>query len=123
MMAWKYTLPTFLVPLMFTLHPDGVGLLLKGPWVNILWTTLTAMVGLAALASGLTGWLIRKTTRLEQALLITAGLILVYPGWLQDLLGFGLFALAAWLQYFWRPSQVPDSILAAEQSAEEFEGS
>ncbi len=32
MMAWKYTLPTFLVPFMFTLHPDGVGLLLKGPW-------------------------------------------------------------------------------------------
>jgi len=30
MMAWKYTLPAFLVPFMFTLHPDGIGLLLKG---------------------------------------------------------------------------------------------
>ena len=42
MMAWKYTLPTFLVPFMFTLHPDGLGLLLKGSWGNIAWTTVTA---------------------------------------------------------------------------------
>ena len=35
MMAWKYTLPAFLVPFTFTLHPDGVGLLLKGAWGNI----------------------------------------------------------------------------------------
>lgn len=92
MMAWKYTLPAFLVPFMFTLHPDGVGLLLKGPWMNIVWTTFTAMIGLVALAAGLTGWLIRKTTLIEQALLIIAGLVLVYPGWLEDLIGFGLFA-------------------------------
>lgn len=98
MMAWKYTLPAFLVPFMFALTPNGVGLLLKGPWTNVLWTTLTAMVGLAALAAGLTGWLVRKTTRLEQALLVGAGLVLVYPGWLEDLIGFGLFAAAALLQ-------------------------
>jgi TRAP transporter 4TM/12TM fusion protein len=98
MMAWKYTLPTFLVPFMFTLSPDGVGLLLKGPWTNIVWATVTAMVGLTALAAGLSGWLLRRTARLEQALLVVAGLVLVYPGWLQDLIGLGLFALAAALQ-------------------------
>ncbi|MBI2359315.1 MAG: TRAP transporter fused permease subunit, partial [Deltaproteobacteria bacterium] len=94
MMAWKYTLPAFLVPFMFTLSPDGIGLLLKGPWVNILWTTVTAMVGLAALAAGLTRWVVKKTTPLEQALLIISGLTLVYPGWLQDAIGLSLFALA-----------------------------
>jgi TRAP transporter 4TM/12TM fusion protein len=98
MMAWKYTLPTFLVPFMFTLSPDGVGLLLKGPWTNIVWTTLTAMVGLAALAAGLTGWLLRRTSHVERGLLIGAGLVLVYPGWLQDLVGIVLFGLAATLQ-------------------------
>ena len=30
MLSWKYTLPAFLVPFMFTSHPSGVGLLLKG---------------------------------------------------------------------------------------------
>jgi len=99
MMAWKYTAPAFLVPFMFTLHPDGVGLLLKGNWENILWTTVTAAVGLAALAAGLTGWLMTKTTWFERGLLVGAGLVLVYPSLLQDLIGFGLFGLAIALQF------------------------
>jgi TRAP transporter 4TM/12TM fusion protein len=99
MMAWKYTAPAFLVPFMFTLHPDGVGLLLKGSWENIIWTTITAAIGLGALAAGFTGWLRMATTRVERALLIAAGLILVYPSLLQDIIGIGLFAAAALLQY------------------------
>lgn len=94
MMAWKYTLPAFIVPFMFTLSPNGIGLLLKGPWGNVVWTTVTAMVGLAALAAGLTRWLLKKTSLLEQALLIFSGLTLVYPGWLQDIIGLSLFAAA-----------------------------
>jgi len=112
MMAWKYTLPAFLVPFMFTLHPDGIGLLLKGSWGNIIWTTFTAAVGLAALAAGLTGWLMTKTTWMERGLLIGAGLVLVYPGLIQDLIGFGLFGLAAALQFSHRRSarsQLPAS--------------
>jgi len=109
MMAWKYTLPAFLVPFMFTLHPDGVGLLLKGNWENIIWTTFTAAVGLTALAAGLTGWLMTKTTWIERGLLIGAGLVLVYPGLIQDLIGFGLFGLAIALQFPRR--QQPRSVL------------
>jgi TRAP transporter 4TM/12TM fusion protein len=99
MMAWKYTLPAFLVPFMFTLHPDGVGLLLKGNWQNIVWTAVTAAVGLAALAAGFTGWLKIETSKLERALLVVAGLILVYPSLLQDAIGVGLFGFVALLQY------------------------
>jgi len=99
MMAWKYTAPAFLVPFMFTLHPDGIGLLLKGNWEGILWTTATAAIGLAALAAGLTGWLRTKTTKFERGLLIAAGLVLIYPSLTQDLIGFGLFGIAALLQY------------------------
>jgi TRAP transporter 4TM/12TM fusion protein len=104
MMAWKYTLPAFLVPFMFTLHPDGVGLLLKGDWGNIIWTAVTAAGGLAALASGLSGWLLMKTTRFEQAVLVAAGLVLVYPGLLQDVIGLALFGITALVQYLRRGS-------------------
>jgi TRAP transporter 4TM/12TM fusion protein len=110
MMAWKYTLPAFLVPFMFTLHPEGIGLLLKGSWGSIAWTTVTAMVGLAALAAGLTGWLIRKTTRLEQVMLIASGLILVYPGWVQDIVGFFLFVIPIILQKLSRESPALESV-------------
>jgi TRAP-type uncharacterized transport system fused permease subunit len=99
MMAWKYTLPAFLVPFMFTLHPDGIGLLSKGPWQNILWTSLTAAAGLAALAAGLTGWLLFKTSALERIMLAGAGLVLAYPSTLQDMIGFGLLGAALLLHY------------------------
>ena len=102
MMAWKYTLPTFLVPFMFTLHTDGAGLLLKGTWENIAWTSVTAAVGLAALAAGLSGWMLMKTTWLERGLLLAGGLVLVYPSLIQDVIGFVLIASAGSLQYFRR---------------------
>lgn len=106
MMAWKYTLPAFLVPFMFTLHPAGVGLLLKGPWLGIVWTTVTAMVGLVGLAAGLSGWLLRRTSWVEQASLVVAGLALVYPSVGGDLVGFGLLALAVLLQVLRREKAV-----------------
>ena len=72
---------------------------MKGGWGNILWTTATAAVGLGALAAGLTGWLITKTTIIERTVLIAAGLVLVYPSLIQDVIGIGLFGLAGLLQY------------------------
>jgi TRAP transporter 4TM/12TM fusion protein len=91
--AWKYTLPAFLVPFMFTLDPKGVGILLKGPVLDVIWTTITAFVGIAALAGGVENWFLKKTTLYERIMLLAAGLLLVYPIAAYDLIGFGLMAL------------------------------
>jgi TRAP transporter 4TM/12TM fusion protein len=99
MMSWKYTLPAFLVPFMFTIHPDGVGLLLKGSLTNIILTNLTALIGVGALAAGMSGWLVRKTTWVERPILLAAGLILVYPSPAADILGTGLVAAVALWQW------------------------
>jgi TRAP-type uncharacterized transport system fused permease subunit len=77
---------------------------MKGSWTSIVWTTATAAVGLAALSAGLTGWLLMKTTALERGLLIAAGLVLVYPDLIQDLIGFGLCGSALLLHYLRRKS-------------------
>jgi TRAP transporter 4TM/12TM fusion protein len=81
--AWKYTLPAFLVPFVFVLDPNGVGLLMKipkdGDVVDIFIITLKTAAGLAALAAGAQGWALRKTNLAERALLIVAGLLLVFP--------------------------------------------
>jgi TRAP transporter 4TM/12TM fusion protein len=98
LMAWKYTLPAFIVPFMFTLHPNGIGLLLAGPWPNILWTTLTSMIGIVALAGGVDGWLLKRTTPWERGLLVIAGLALVYSSWVFDAFGLGLAVLVLVLQ-------------------------
>jgi TRAP transporter 4TM/12TM fusion protein len=93
MYAWKYTLPAFIVPFMFTLDPKGVGILLKGPVADVIWTTFTAFVGIAALAGGVENWFFKKTTFYERIMLIVAGLALVYPEPLYDIVGFGLIVV------------------------------
>jgi TRAP-type uncharacterized transport system fused permease subunit len=87
MQCWKYTAPAFLVPFMFVLDPSGTGLLLGGSfknlaqadWGSVAVVTLTAAIGIAALAGGLQGWLFRRTTFAERWMLVVAGLMLVYP--------------------------------------------
>ncbi len=88
--AWKYTLPAFLVPFVFVLDPQGVGLLLKlpagGSWVDIVEITLKTAAGLAALSAAAQGWALRRTTASERGLLILAGLLLVFPSLLEALM-------------------------------------
>ena len=85
--AWKYTLPAFLVPFVFVLDPQGLGLLLKvpagGSWVDVVLITVKAAVGLGALACAAQGWALRRTTIAERALLVFAGLFLVFPSLLE----------------------------------------
>ncbi len=89
--AWKYTLPAFLVPFVFVLDPQGIGLLLKipkdGSWVDIVLITGKTALGLAALAAAAQGWALRKTTLVERLLLVLAGLLLVFPSLLEALHG------------------------------------
>jgi TRAP transporter 4TM/12TM fusion protein len=81
--SWKYTLPAFLVPFVFVLDPQGIGLLLKipkdGSWIDILVITAKTMFGLLALAAAAQNWALRRNTGLERALLVLAGLLLVFP--------------------------------------------
>ena len=116
--CWKYTVPAFLVPFMFVLDPAGQGLLLMGSskalasadWWSIAQVTLTAAVGVAALAGGFEGWALKRTTLPERALLLLAGMALVYPGWVADLIGFGGVILALAMQYF-RSEPAPAAVV------------
>jgi len=104
--SWKYTMPAFLVPFMFVLDPAGRGLLLMGsfkklavaPWGEIAIVSVTAMIGIAALAAGVQGWLFKKTTSPERWMLIIAGLALVYPKAMLDYIGVALIVVVIVLQ-------------------------
>jgi TRAP-type uncharacterized transport system fused permease subunit len=104
MLTWTYTIPAFVVPFAFTLAPEGMGLLMKAPLETILWTSLTAALGVAALALGAGGWLRQKANVLERSVAIVAGLLLIYPGSMIDLAGFILLAIATSL-HLWRAKQ------------------
>jgi TRAP-type uncharacterized transport system fused permease subunit len=59
---------------------------------------VTAIIGIVALAGGLQGWLLRKTTLPERWMLIIAGLALVYPTTFCDILGLVLVTVVVLLQ-------------------------
>ncbi len=92
MQAWKYTLPAFLVPFVFVLDPQGVGLLMKipkdGSIYDIIWITLKTGLGLGALAAAAQNWALRKNTPVERGLWILCGLLLVFPSLIEGLAEF-----------------------------------
>src|SRR5262245_28715132 len=108
--CWKYTVPAFLVPFMFVLDPSGQGLLLTGSfktlaganWGSIALVTFTAAVGIMALAGSFQGWLFKKTPLYERVLLGIAGVLLVYPKTLFDIVGFVMVAAVLLSQYLRR---------------------
>jgi TRAP transporter 4TM/12TM fusion protein len=108
--CWKYTAPAFLVPFMFVLDPSGLGLLLTGSfktlggadWGSIALVTFTAAIGIAALAGGLQGWLLKRTNLAERLMLVVAGFLLVYPKASFDAIGLALFALVVTTQWMRR---------------------
>ena len=77
MLAWKYTIPAFVVPLVFTLDADGVALLMQGDAPEILRVTLLAAAGLTAIALAAGGYTFRRTSMLERTLLVAAGALLL----------------------------------------------
>ncbi len=94
MQAWKYCLPAFLVPFMFCLSPDGVGLLMMGDPVSIAWTFGTACIAVAALAAAFGGWIIAEVNLSERVVAGAAGLALFYADPWFDAAGLALAAVA-----------------------------
>ena len=106
MQCWKYTVPAFLVPFMFVLDPTGVGLLLKGNWLDIAHVTVTAAIGIAALACGVQGWMLVRAGWIQLMLFILAGLLLVYPTPAADVAGIVLALVAVAIQR-WKRRAAP----------------
>ncbi len=88
--AVRLGLVGFIVPFMFVLEP---AILLDGPPIEILVSFLTAVIGVIALSAGVIGWLQKCATYFDRILLISSGLLLIYPHVLFSSLGIILFVL------------------------------
>ncbi len=94
MLTWKYALPCFLVPFMFT-QPDGLAILWRGvTFEEAAVASVSAVAGIIAVVSGVGGYLLKPTRLAERGLLVAAGLLLLLPGVVFDLVGLSLFGLA-----------------------------
>ncbi len=98
MLAWKYTLPAFIVPFMFCASPEGIGLLLKGPVLNIALVTLTALGGVWALSGAVSGYLFGPLGKVERVCLVASGILLFYAGSIHDVIGCSILGLIFLMQ-------------------------
>jgi TRAP-type uncharacterized transport system fused permease subunit len=104
MLTWKYTLPAFLVPFVFTLSGEGLGVLLQAPLRDIVTASLTAAVGVGAMAAGLGGWIRGAASPLERVGMVAGGLLLFYASRWSDLTGFAITAVVLFLHLSRQPS-------------------
>jgi TRAP-type uncharacterized transport system fused permease subunit len=81
MQAWKYSLPAFLVPFLFSATPTGANLLIVGATLSgFVVATVTSMVALFLLSIGIVGYLYRVISIPVRAVLIIVACIMVlYP--------------------------------------------
>jgi TRAP transporter 4TM/12TM fusion protein len=93
MQTWKYTLPAFVVPLMFTLNERGRGLLLQGSWPDAVIALAMAAIGLACFAAAACGWIKGEATLVERGALGAAGVAFLFGSPAAMIVaGFGLAA-------------------------------
>ena len=93
--AFKLGIAAFIVPFIFIFEP---ALLLMGDWATILQAVFTAVLGVVCLASSMQGWLFTESSPAERVMMFVAGIVLVYPGLLTDLIGFGTASLVFFIQ-------------------------
>lgn len=92
LIAFKIALAGFLLPFVWVYNP---ALLLQGDAIEIILATISAVVGIVALASAVQGYLPAGRSRWYQRLLMGCGaLALIKPGVVTDLLGIGLIGIA-----------------------------
>ncbi len=105
MLTWKYTLPAFLVPFVFTLSPEGMGVLMQGPVIDVISASATAAAGVAALAAGFGGWIRRAASLPERLGLVAGGLLLFYASRWADITGLVITAVVLILHFSRQPVQ------------------
>jgi len=82
--ALKLGATGYIIPFMFVFGPS---LLMIGSWDRILLTTVTAVIGVIALAASLHGYLLRPARLWERVLLFGGAIVLIKPGLVTDLVG------------------------------------
>ncbi len=91
LMAWKYTATAFIVPFMFTLNESGLALLLKSSKIaEGAWVIASSFIGIFALSAAASGWMYRRCSPAERAMLSIGAVALVHPSMWSDWIGLAL---------------------------------
>ncbi|MBF1714153.1 MAG: TRAP transporter permease [Selenomonas sp.] len=95
--ASKLAVAAFIIPYVFVLSP--VLLMVDATPLALVSVTLSALLGMIAISSALCGFLADHCRPYERLLLIIAGLLMIKPGGITDLVGLVLFVVILVMQY------------------------
>lgn len=109
--ATKLALGAFIIPYMFVYNP--VLLLIEYTPFTLIVGVTTSLIGLAAVSAGMMGYFIRKTYIWERLAIIIAGLSLIHPSLLTDVIGIGVILLIMFIQ-----SRRPQDVVQKEVNLE-----
>lgn len=93
--ASKLAIAAFIIPYMFVMSP--VLLMINATPVTLAVTLFTAVIGMIGLSASLIGYFIDNMSILERILLFAAGVLMIDPGMMTDIVGMIIFSvLAVW---------------------------
>ena len=98
--ASKLAIAAFIIPYMIVFSPSL--LMIDTTVPEIIWVTFTAMIGMISIGAGIVGYWYRKVTWIERLFAIGAGLLLIYPESLSDIVGLVIFVILLVIQLLTR---------------------
>ncbi len=91
MSGLRLAIAAFIIPYIFVLNPSL--LLIDTTLVDVLFISLTALIGMFAICVGLSGYFIKEVSKIEQLLFLVAGLSLMNHNLYTYIIGFSLMSI------------------------------
>lgn len=98
--ASKLAIAAFIIPYMVVFSPTL--LMIDTTLWEIIWVTFTALIGMISIGAGMIGYWYRKVYWVERIFAVGAGLLLIYPESMSDIIGLVLFGILFSIQLFTR---------------------
>jgi len=98
--AFKIAIGGFLAPFIFVLSPSL--LLIKVNSLNLFIDGISAIIGMIAISSSLSGYLNRRSSNIERIFLMIGGLLTIFPGYTNSFFGFLIIISMIILQIFFK---------------------
>lgn len=110
--AVRVGLASFIIPFVFVYDS---ALLLDGTMVEIIYAFLSTTIGIVVLGCGVVGFFYRATHVLTRTLLITAGLTMIFPSIIFNLLGITIVILLFFMQTYHKKRISKETSVIGEQ--------
>lgn len=85
--AVRLGIVAFTLPYFFVYNP---GILLQGPWNEVVYALIMSVIGVYLLACAMEGWFTKSLVLWQRIILGIAGVLTIIPGWLYDIVAFAL---------------------------------